>query len=54
MLAGVELLPIIFEMHGGVAELNVSSKSGDKVSADHAVARVRGARARCSNASVYR
>lgn len=42
VLAGIELLPIIFEMHGGVAELNVFSKSGDKVSADHAVARVKG------------
>ena len=42
MLAGVELLPIIYEMHGGVDELILFSKSGDKVEADHAVAHVRG------------
>ena len=42
MLAGIELLPIIYEMHGGVDELTLFSKSGDKCAADHAVARVRG------------
>lgn len=41
-LAGVELLPIIYEMHGGVDELVLLSKSGEKVESDHAVARVRG------------
>jgi nicotinate-nucleotide pyrophosphorylase (carboxylating) len=42
VLAGIELLPIIFEMHGGVEHLLLLSKSGDKVESDHAVARVRG------------
>jgi nicotinate-nucleotide pyrophosphorylase (carboxylating) len=42
VLAGIELLPIIFEMHGGVDDLLLLSKSGDKVEAEHAVARVRG------------
>jgi nicotinate-nucleotide pyrophosphorylase (carboxylating) len=41
-LAGVELLPIIFSMHGGVDDLDLFSKSGDEVQADHAIARVRG------------
>lgn len=42
VLAGVELLPIIFEMHGGVGELTLLAKSGEKVSADHTIARVKG------------
>jgi nicotinate-nucleotide pyrophosphorylase (carboxylating) len=42
VLAGVELLPIIYEMHGGVDEFVLLSKSGDIVQPDHAVARVRG------------
>lgn len=42
VLAGIELLPMIFEMHGGVEHLLLLSKSGDKVESDHAVARVRG------------
>jgi nicotinate-nucleotide pyrophosphorylase (carboxylating) len=42
VLAGIELVPIIFEMHGGVDDVLLLSKSGDKVEADHAVARVRG------------
>ena len=42
VLAGVELLPIIYEMHGGVDEFVLLSKSGDIVHPDHAVARVRG------------
>jgi nicotinate-nucleotide pyrophosphorylase (carboxylating) len=42
VLAGIELLPIIFEIHGGVDSLLLLSKSGDQVQADHAVARVRG------------
>ena len=51
MLAGVELLPIIYEMHGGVDELILFSKSGDKVEADHAVAKVRGS---CAHAAGMR
>jgi nicotinate-nucleotide pyrophosphorylase (carboxylating) len=42
VLAGLELLPIIFEMHGGIEDLVLFSKSGDAVEQDHAVARVRG------------
>lgn len=42
VLAGVELLPLIFEMRGGVDEIELLAKSGDSVSKDHAVARVRG------------
>jgi len=42
VLAGVELLPLIFEMRGGVEELVLMSKTGDQIEADHAVARVRG------------
>jgi nicotinate-nucleotide pyrophosphorylase (carboxylating) len=42
ILAGVELLPIIFSMHGGVDDLVLFSKSGDEVQADYAIARVRG------------
>ena len=40
--AGLELLPIIFEMRGGVEALELFAKSGDRVPKDHAVARVRG------------
>jgi nicotinate-nucleotide pyrophosphorylase (carboxylating) len=42
ILAGIELLPIIYELHGGVDELTLFSKSGDKVEGDHAIAKVRG------------
>jgi nicotinate-nucleotide pyrophosphorylase (carboxylating) len=42
VLAGVELLPIIFSMRGGVDEFELLAASGDKVKTDHAVARVRG------------
>lgn len=42
VLAGVELLPLIFEMHGGVEDLELLAKSGDQIEANSAVARVRG------------
>jgi nicotinate-nucleotide pyrophosphorylase (carboxylating) len=42
VLAGVELLPLIYEMHGGVDDLELLAKSGDQIEANFAVARVRG------------
>lgn len=41
-LAGVELLPLIYRLRGGVEELHLETKSGDSVSAGTCVARVRG------------
>ena len=46
VLAGVELLPLIFDMHSDLhsqAELQLLSASGDSVARDNAVAKVRGA-----------
>ncbi|HYI97909.1 MAG TPA: carboxylating nicotinate-nucleotide diphosphorylase [Bryobacteraceae bacterium] len=42
VLAGVELLPIIFAMRGGVDTMELLAASGDRIEAEHAVARVRG------------
>jgi nicotinate-nucleotide pyrophosphorylase (carboxylating) len=42
VLAGIELLPLIYEFRGGVDEVNLHYKTGDEVSRDHAVATVRG------------
>jgi nicotinate-nucleotide pyrophosphorylase (carboxylating) len=42
VLAGIELLPMIFELRGGVEALEFLGKSGDRIAADHAIARVRG------------
>ena len=42
VLAGVELLPLIFEMRGGVESLELLRASGDTAVAGLAVARVRG------------
>lgn len=42
VLAGIELLPLIYDMRGGVADLELRARSGDSVSKDYAVARVRG------------
>ena len=42
VLAGVELLPAIFNERGGVEELTLLAKSGDSVVKDQAVAEVRG------------
>jgi nicotinate-nucleotide pyrophosphorylase (carboxylating) len=42
ILAGVELLPIIYELRGGVAALDLLSASGDAVPKDQIIARVRG------------
>jgi nicotinate-nucleotide pyrophosphorylase (carboxylating) len=41
-VAGVELLPLIFLMRGGVEDLTFYAKSGDRVEADHIVAKVKG------------
>ena len=43
MLAGVELLPVIYELRGGVDELTLLKASGDAAQPGDAVARVRGA-----------
>src|SRR3712207_5339605 len=42
VLAGVELLPIIYDMRGGVDSIELLHSSGDKVEKDEIVARVRG------------
>lgn len=42
VLAGIELLPLIFEMRGGVESIELLRASGDTVVAGLAVARVRG------------
>lgn len=42
VLAGVELLPLIYEHRGGVDELRLLAASGETVEPDQAVARVRG------------
>ena len=42
VVAGLDLLPIIFEMRGGVESLELLRASGDTVAAGLAVARVRG------------
>jgi nicotinate-nucleotide pyrophosphorylase (carboxylating) len=42
VLAGVELLPIIYELRGGVESLDLVRASGDTVAAGVVVARVRG------------
>jgi nicotinate-nucleotide pyrophosphorylase (carboxylating) len=42
ILAGVELLPIIYELRGGVAALDLLSARGDAVPKDQIIARVRG------------
>lgn len=42
VVAGTELLPLIFDLGGGVEEVKLLAKSGDKVEADHAVAKVKG------------
>jgi nicotinate-nucleotide pyrophosphorylase (carboxylating) len=41
-IAGIELLPLIYVMRGGVDELTFYAKSGDRVEADHVVAKVKG------------
>lgn len=41
-VAGIELLPLIYVMRGGVDELTFYAKSGDRVEADHVVAKVKG------------
>ena len=41
-VAGIELLPLIYVMRGGVDELTFFAKSGDRVEADHVVAKVKG------------
>jgi nicotinate-nucleotide pyrophosphorylase (carboxylating) len=42
VLAGIELLPVIYEVRGGVQEVELLSASGDTVVPGVAVARVRG------------
>jgi nicotinate-nucleotide pyrophosphorylase (carboxylating) len=42
VLAGIELLPMIFDVRGGVEVLELFAKSGDRIEADYAIARVRG------------
>ncbi len=42
VVAGVELLPLIYEMRGGVERLELAAASGDAVKAGRAVAIVRG------------
>ena len=42
VLAGIEMLPLIYEMRGGVESLELLHASGDRVSKDEIVARVRG------------
>jgi nicotinate-nucleotide pyrophosphorylase (carboxylating) len=42
VLAGVELLPLIYELRGGVAELKLLKKSGDSAAAREVLATVRG------------
>jgi nicotinate-nucleotide pyrophosphorylase (carboxylating) len=42
VVAGVELLPLIYQLRGGVDLLELETKSGDSVSAGTPVARVRG------------
>lgn len=42
ILAGVELLPLIYELRGGVEEVRLEHRSGDAVPANHVVAGVRG------------
>lgn len=42
VLAGIELLPVIYELRGGVEELELLRSSGDTVVEGLAVARVRG------------
>jgi nicotinate-nucleotide pyrophosphorylase (carboxylating) len=41
-VAGIELLSLIYVLRGGVDELTLFAKSGDRVEADHAVAKVKG------------
>jgi nicotinate-nucleotide pyrophosphorylase (carboxylating) len=41
-VAGIELLPLIYVMRGGVEDLTFYAKSGDRVEADHVVAKVTG------------
>jgi nicotinate-nucleotide pyrophosphorylase (carboxylating) len=41
-LAGVELLPLIFELRGGVERLEIERKSGDRLQKGDSVATVRG------------
>jgi nicotinate-nucleotide pyrophosphorylase (carboxylating) len=41
-VAGIELLPLIYVMRGGVDEMTLFAKSGDRVEGDHIVAKVRG------------
>jgi nicotinate-nucleotide pyrophosphorylase (carboxylating) len=41
-VAGIELLPLIFLMRGGVEDLTFYAKSGDRVEADHIVTKVKG------------
>lgn len=41
-VAGIELLPLIYVMRGGVDDLTFLAKSGDRVEADHIVAKVKG------------
>ena len=54
VLAGIELLPLIYQLRGGLDELKLLKTSGDCVGAGDVVAAVRGARTRCSNASAWR
>lgn len=42
IVAGVELLPLIFLLRGGVDDLTFYAKSGDRVESDHVVAKVKG------------
>lgn len=53
IVAGVELLPLIYRMRGGIEELQIERASGAPAGAGEVVAFVRGAPACCSNASGY-
>lgn len=43
VVAGVELLPLIYELHGGVARLDLRKSSGDRAAAGEVIASVSGA-----------
>src|SRR6059036_3090119 len=42
VVAGVELLPLIYEMRGGVARLDLRTRGGDRVGAGDVIASVSG------------
>ena len=54
VVAGVELLPLIYRIQGGVDELRLEKQSGACAGAGDVIATVAGRAARCSNASAWR